>query len=139
MYIVSACLAGQRCRYDGTAKPCPRVIGLIRAGKAIPVCPEELGGLPTPRAPAEIVRVKGGQKVLQKSGTDVTAEFVKGAREALRIARLNKAEKAILKSKSPSCGIGQIYDGTFRGQLTKGDGVTAQLLKENGIECETKP
>lgn len=139
MYIVSACLAGQRCRYDGTAKPCPRVIGLIRAGKAIPVCPEELGGLPTPRAPAEIVRVKGGQKVLQKSGTDVTAEFVKGAREALRIARLNKAEKAILKSKSPSCGIGQIYDGTFRGQLTKGDGVTAQLLMENGIECETEP
>jgi uncharacterized protein YbbK (DUF523 family) len=134
MIIVSACLAGVNCRYDGGTKPCAAVIRLVAEEQAIPVCPEQLGGLPTPRLPAEQV----GEKVIRKDGLDVTAEFMRGAREALKIARLVGAKTAILKARSPSCGSGKIYDGSFTGRLVDGDGVFAGLCKKEGIEVRTE-
>lgn len=134
MMIVSACLAGVKCSGDGSARPSKKVIDLVRQGKAIPVCPEQLGGLPTPRAPSE--RKGGG--VFTKDGRDVTAEFEKGAEEALKTAQLADCKKAILKSLSPSCGSGRVYDGTFSGKPTDGDGVFAELLKKNGIKVLTE-
>ncbi len=127
MIIVSACLAGVKCALDGEARPCLKVIDIVKRGEAIPVCPEQLGGLATPRAPAE----QRGGMVFTKDGEDVTAEFELGAREALRIAKLANCKEAILKSKSPSCGSGKIYDGAFSGRLTDGDGVFAKLLKKD--------
>ena len=130
MKIVSACLAGINCRWDGESRPCKKVIELIKQGKAIPVCPEQLGGLTTPRIPQE----QKGEKVFRKDGIEVTKEFNQGAQETLKIAKIFNCKEAILKSKSPSCGSGKIYDGTFSGTLIKGNGVTAKLLKENGIK-----
>jgi len=130
MKIVSACLVGIKCRWDGKAKPCQKVIDLVKQGKAIFVCPEQLGGLTTPRIPAE----QKNNKVFTKEGKDVTVQFKKGAEEALKIAKLENCNEAILKSKSPSCGSGKIYDGTFSGKLIDGDGVFAKLLKKNGIK-----
>lgn len=130
MIIVSACLAGVKCSGDGSARPCQKVIDLVRQGEAIPVCPEQLGGLPTPRAPSE----RRDDKVFTKDGGDVTSEFRKGAEEALKIAQLANCNEAILKSKSPSCGSGKVYDGTFSGKLVNGDGVFAELLKRSDIK-----
>lgn len=127
MIIVSACLAGVKCAWNGDARPCQQVIDLVKRGEAIPVCPEQLGGLTTPRPPAE---QKGG-RVFTRDGEDVTTEFERGARAALRIAKLAGCKEAILKSKSPSCGSGKIYDGTFSGKLIDGDGVFAKLLKKD--------
>jgi uncharacterized protein YbbK (DUF523 family) len=129
MKLVSACLAGVRCRWDGNSRPSKAVIAMVKNGEAIPVCPEQLGGLETPRPAAEII----GGRVFSSDGVDVTDAFEKGAEEALRIARAYECKEAILKSKSPSCGSGEIYDGTFSGKLVKGDGITAALLKKNGI------
>jgi len=129
MKIVSACLAGIKCRWDGDSRPCEKVITLFRQGKAIPVCPEQLGGLTTPRIPAE----QKGRKFFTKDGRDVTPEFEKGAEEALKIAKLAGCKEAILKSKSPSCGSGKVYDGTFSDKLVNGDGIFAKLLKKNNI------
>jgi len=134
MKIVSACLAGVKCRYDGTSKPNKKVIELVKKGKAIPLCPEQLGGLSTPRIPSEI----RGNKVINKKGKDVTAFFIKGAKEALKIAKLAKCREAILKSKSPSCGVREIYDGSFTGKTKKGDGIFTRLLKKNNINCKTE-
>ena len=136
MIIVSACLAGYRCRYDGKIVPDAEIVALIKSGGAIPVCPEMMGGLPCPRVPAE--RTKDGLHVVTREGKDVTEAFMSGAEEALRMAKLYGCEKAILKAKSPSCGCGQIYDGTFSGTLREGDGVTAELFKENGITVQVK-
>ena len=130
MMIVSACLAGFPCRYDGKARPCAQVVELVRAGKAIPVCPEQLGGLPTPRTSCEI---REG-RVVDADGHDRTEAFRRGARAVLRIAQTYGATEALLQSRSPSCGSGRIYDGSFTKTLTAGDGVTARLLKENGIQ-----
>ncbi len=130
MMIVSACLAGFPCRYDGKARPCAQVVELVRAGKAIPVCPEQLGGLPTPRTSCEI---RDG-RVVDAEGYDRTEAFRRGARAVLRIAQTYGATEALLQSRSPSCGSGWIYDGSFTKTLTAGDGVTARLLKENGIQ-----
>ena len=144
MKIVSACLAGIKCRWDGEARPCPRIIELVKKGMAIPVCPEQLGGLPTPRIPQEIQGESGEKvldgkcKVLNKNKEDVTDKFIKGAEEILKIARLVNAEEFIGKSKSPSCGCGKTYDGTFSGNLIEGDGVAAALLKRNGIKVITE-
>ena len=102
----------------------------MKEGKAIPVCPEQLGGLSTPRKPAEQM----GKKIFTKNGLDVTFEFKKGAKEALKIAKLSGCKKAILKSESPSCGIGKIHDGTFSGKLVDGDGVFTKILKRNNIK-----
>ena len=130
MMIVSACLAGFPCRYDGKARPCAQVVELVRAGKAIPVCPEQLGGLPTPRTSCEI---RDG-RVVDAEGYDRTEAFRRGAGAVLRIAQTYGATEALLQSRSPSCGSGRIYDGSFTKTLTAGDGVTARLLKENGIQ-----
>jgi uncharacterized protein YbbK (DUF523 family) len=134
MKIISACLAGINCRWDGQARPCQKVIKLVKQGQAIPVCPEQLGGLTTPRPPAE----QKGNKVFTKDGKDVTSQFKNGAKEALRIAKLTGVKEAILKSKSPSCGLGKIYDGTFSDKLIAGDGVFAKLLKKNKIKVFTE-
>ncbi len=144
MILVSACLCGVKCRYDGNAKPDEAVIALLREGKAIPVCPEQLGGLPVPRPPAEIMEgdgeaVLGGSAcVRNRLGQDVTQAFIAGAEETMNIARLSGARKAILKANSPSCGAGIIYDGTFSGNTRAGDGVAAALLRKNGIEVEAR-
>lgn len=130
MKIVSACLAGVKCRWDGEARPCQKVVELVKQGKAIPVCPEQLGGLTTPRAPAE----QKEDEVFTKTGENVTTEFERGAEEALKIALLANCNEAITKSKSPSCGSGKVYDGTFSGKLIDGDGVFAKILKKNNIK-----
>lgn len=136
MIIVSACLAGYRCRYDGKIVPNEAVVALMKSGEAIPVCPEMLGGLPCPRVPSE--RSEDGKAVYARDGKDVTEAFQRGADETLRIARLYDCRHAILKAKSPSCGCGEIYDGSFSNVLRKGNGVTADLLLENGITVEVK-
>ena len=136
MIIVSACLAGYRCRYDGAVKPDEDIVALMRQGKAIPVCPEMLGGLPCPRVPAE--RTKDGTSVVTKDGKDVSEPFRIGAEETKRIAELYGCRHAILKAKSPSCGRGVIYDGTFTGTLREGNGVTAELLMNSGITVEVR-
>ena len=129
MKLVSACLAGVKCRWDGDSRPSEKIMEMVRKGEAVPVCPEQLGGLATPRPAAEIIN----GKAITTDGRNVTREFQKGAEETLEIARLAGCKEAILKSKSPSCGSGEIYDGTFSGKLAKGDGITTALLKRNGI------
>lgn len=136
--LVSACLLGVNCRYDGGNGRQESLIGLIEKYNFIPVCPEQLGGLETPREPAEqIVKFVTGDhdeiRVVDRSGKDVTDSFIKGAEETLKLARLYDCKRAILKERSPSCGHGCIYDGTFSGTKVPGDGVTARLLEENGI------
>jgi uncharacterized protein YbbK (DUF523 family) len=132
-YIVSACLAGEECRYDCQAKPREKIIDLVKNGKALAVCPEQIGGLPTPRPPAEEVSSMIFKTI---DGDDVTAEYLKGASEASLMAKHHLVEKAFLKSKSPMCGCGQVYDGTFKGKLVPGDGIFARMLKQLGIEVE---
>lgn len=127
--LVSACLLGVACRYDGKSKPNPEVLKLVEKFNLIPICPEQLGGLPTPRIPSEI----SNTKVLTSEGKDVTLEYKKGATEALKIANIFNCKLAILKEKSPSCGCGKIYDGNFNKTLIVGNGITAQLFLENGI------
>lgn len=127
--LVSACLLGARCRYDGASKPLPGLERLLDAVDPVPVCPEQLGGLPTPRTPAE----RCGDRVVTRDGTDVTAQYERGAQEALRLAQLTGCTLALLKEKSPSCGCGRVYDGTHTGTLTGGNGVTAELLQQNGV------
>ena len=127
--LVSACLLGTPCRYDGKSKPCDAVIALRSRFELLPVCPEVMGGLPTPRIPSEIQ----GDRVRMRDGTDVTENYRRGAQKALEIARENGCKIAILKEKSPSCGKGAVYDGSFCGRLTDGMGVTAALLHAEGI------
>lgn len=132
--LVSACLAGEACRYNGAAAPHPAVLELVARGLAVPVCPEVLGGLPTPREPVEL---RGGLAV-DKSGADRTAEFRKGAQLALAICREHGCVSAILKARSPSCGRGRVYDGSFSGRLVDGDGVFAALLAAVGVTVRTE-
>ena len=127
--LVSACLLGCPCRYDGKSKPNDGVLALMEHHTLIPVCPEQMGGLATPRPPAE----RKGDGVFTENDTDATAQYRRGAEEALRLARLYGCTCAILKERSPSCGSGEIYDGRFSRTLIEGDGVTAALLKQNGI------
>lgn len=130
MILVSACLAGVNCKYSGGNNENEEIKKLVESGEAILICPEQMGGLTTPRKPAEQFK----DKVICEDGTDVTKNFERGAEEALKIAKLAGCKKAVLKSKSPSCGCGKVYDGTFSKTLIDGDGVTAKLLIENGIE-----
>ncbi len=134
MKICSACLLGINCRYNGEGKLNEKVINLTKKEALIPVCPEQLGGLETPRIPAES---KDGQ-IINENGIDVSKNFQQGAEEVFKIAKLYNITEAILKQCSPSCGCGQIYDGTFSGTIIKGDGVTTKLLKENGIKVKTE-
>ena len=127
--LISACLLGIGCRYDGKHKANSEVLSLGEKYNLIPVCPEIYGGLPTPRVPSERI----GDKVMMKDGRDVTENYKRGAMEALELCRIYNIKTAILKQRSPSCGKGEIYDGTFSGTLTERDGVTAELLIANGI------
>ena len=129
--LISRCLLGEPCRYDGKSRPlAAETLQALRARyDLIPVCPEVLGGLPTPRTPSE----RQGDRVVMKTGADVTEEYRRGAEAALQAAQENQVCAAVLKERSPSCGKGKIYDGTFTGTLTEGNGVTAELLMENGI------
>ena len=128
--IVSACLLGVSCRYDGNSKPNEKIIDLKEKYNLIPICPEIMGGLPTPRMPAEI---KDG-RVKTENGIDVTEEYKKGADEAIKLAKLFGCKKAILKENSPSCGCGKIYIGEFTRTLKDGNGITAELFMKNGID-----
>ena len=139
LLLVSACLLGIPCRYDGGSCPNDQLQALAAQGHVLPLCPEVLGGLPTPRPPAEIQGgdggdvLKGRARVVNIEGKDVTAEFLAGAQRTLRLARRWNINEAILKARSPSCGVGQIYDGSFNEQLVDGDGVTVALLKREGL------
>jgi uncharacterized protein YbbK (DUF523 family) len=144
MKIISACLMGCECRYDGKANYKEKIELLIKEGKAVPACPEQLGGLSTPRNPAEIVGgdgfdvLDGKARVVDNTGSDVTEQFIQGARQALRIAQAAGATEAILKERSPSCGSMMIYNGTFTKTKQAGVGVTAALLIRHGIKVESE-
>ena len=129
--LISACLLGLKCRYDGHSAPAPAVEELLRRPGLhfVPVCPEQLGGLPTPRESAERV----GERILTRSGADVTAPYRRGAEGAASLAARLGCTCALLKARSPSCGSGRIYDGTFTGALVPGDGVAAAALKGAGL------
>lgn len=129
-FLISACLLGTPCRYDGKSKEIPQTIrAIMRAHTLIPICPEVLGGLPTPRPSAE----RQGDAVVNREGRDVTENYLRGAHEAARLARLYGANGVILKERSPSCGTALIYDGSFGGRLIPGEGVTAEVLRRAGI------
>jgi uncharacterized protein YbbK (DUF523 family) len=140
MYLVSACLVGINTRYDGGCFCHEKLLKLAEEGKAIPVCPEQLGGCPTPRDPCEIAGGDGGDvldgrcSVVSINGADMTEKFIRGAEETLKLVKACGVKKAILKARSPSCGSGVIYDGTFSQKTAGGNGVTAELLIRNGIE-----
>ncbi len=142
--LVSACLAGINCRHDGGHKVNRKIKKMVEDGKAVCVCPEQLGGLDTPRKPAEIRNasgkdvLEGRAKVIREDGKDLTDCFIKGARQTLAIAKKYNIRKAILKSKSAACGKGEIYDGSFLNKLTKANGVTCQLLLDNNIKVITE-
>lgn len=129
--LISACLLGVDCRYDGENKKIDKALiqGLQEKYHLVPICPEIYGGLPTPREPGE----RQGDRVITKSGFDVTEQYMHGAHVALHFARLLDCKMAILKERSPSCGSVHIYDGTFTGSLKVADGITAELLMQNGI------
>lgn len=142
--IVSACLLGVNCRYDGCNNEVEKIKLLRNKYNLIPVCPEQLGGLATPRAPSEIVREadKSPEKVVKRvksiNGLDVTECFKKGAEEAMKITKYFRCPIAILKANSPSCGYEKVYDGTFTKKLTEGNGVFVEELVKNGIEIYTE-
>ncbi len=128
--LVSACLMGCPCRYDGKGQACPEVLALRDRHHLIPVCPEQLGGLPTPRPPAE----RRDGRVVSREGNDVTEQYRRGGEAAVELARLLGCTCAILKERSPSCGHGEIYDGTFSHARVPGDGIAAALLAEAGLK-----
>ena len=140
MDIASACLVGKKCRYDGEAREDKHIKKLYEDGLLVPVCPECYAKLPVPRCPSEIVGGDGADVlaglacVKARDGSDRTREFILGAQKTMEAARINGAKRAYFKSKSPSCGQGRIYDGTFSGNLRSGDGVASALLKQHGIE-----
>lgn len=128
--LISACLLGVNCRYNGTGGSLAEIGNLMELAELIPVCPEVLGGLSTPRPPAERV----GNRVISCEGGDVTEAYRRGASESLHLAKLFGAKLALMKERSPSCGSGEIYDGSFSHTRIPGDGTASELLKENGIE-----
>lgn len=142
--IVSACLTGCKCRYDNKSALSHGIENLVQNRQAVPVCPEQFGGLPTPRFPAEIVGgdgfdvLDGNAKVIDSQGNDVTQEFIDGAHRALNVALTIGATEAILKKNSPSCGSNLIYDGSFTGNKKKGVGVTSALLIRNGVSVTSE-
>ena len=139
MIIVSACLCGDNCKYNGGNNANEKVKDFIKGKEVMYVCPEQMGGLSTPRNPSEIVGsakgiLYGEDKIISNKGVDVSREFISGARKVLEIAKKNKVNLAILKAKSPSCGKGFVYDGTFTGNKIIGNGITAQILMDNGVK-----
>lgn len=142
MIIVSACLLGENCKYSGGNNKSENVIKYLEDKEYILVCPEQLGGLSTPRNPSEIITygnkdgndvLSGCTKVLSNKGIDVTKNFIQGAEETLKIAKEHNAKTAILKAGSPSCGYKNIYDGSFLGNKIQGMGVTAAILNKENI------
>ena len=127
--LVSACLLGLRCRYDGQSKPNGAVLALREKHALVPCCPEQLGGLPTPRSPSEWQ----GARIADREGQDVTARYLRGAEEAVSLARALGCELAVLKERSPACGSRKIYDGSFSGVLIPGEGSAARALRAAGI------
>ena len=144
MKLVSACLLGINCNYKGKSKPNQKLIEEFKGGLLYPVCPEVLGRMGVPHPPAEISGgtgldvINGKAKVMTSDGADVTKKFIDGAFAVLAIAESIGAKEAVLKARSPSCGCGKIYDGTFSDTLIDGDGVTAALLKKNGLKVVTE-
>ncbi len=140
MDIASACLVGKKCRYDGESREDKEIKKLYLEGKVKAVCPECLAGLAIPRCPSEISGgegkdvLDGNAVVIAQDGSNRTAEFLEGAYKALEAAKRQGAKRAYMKSKSPSCGVTAIYDGSFSGKLKKGSGVASELLRRNGIE-----
>lgn len=132
--LVSACLLGVDCKYNGGNNYNDKVVEYLKDKEVIPICPEIMGGLSTPRYPSERV----SNKVINNQNIDVTNEYIKGAEQALKLAKLFNVKKALLKAKSPSCGNGKIYDGTFTNTLIDGKGITTELLESNGIEVITE-
>jgi uncharacterized protein YbbK (DUF523 family) len=141
--LISGCSAGLPCSHDGRDRLDAGVRKILKSGAGLPACPEQLGGMPTPRETCEIVGgdgnsvLEGTARVVTRSGRDVTEYFLAGARHTLALARRHGCRKAVLKARSPSCGRGEIYDGSFSGMLKPGDGVTATLLMREGIEVVT--
>ena len=135
MIFVSACLAGINCKYSGGNNFNQKIFDMVKEGKAIPICPEQLGGLETPRNPAEIRIVDGIQHVIDNKGNDLTKQFEKGAKEVIEFAKQLGVKSFILQPRSPSCGIGKIYSGNFDGKLVTGNGILVELCKNNGIEA----
>lgn len=129
--MISACLAGKNCKYNGGNNRNEKVVKLMEENDVILVCPEQMGGLPTPRVPSEV----RDSVVITRDGRNVDAEFRAGAAKCLEIAMQEQPDLIVLQSRSPSCGVKQRYDGTFTGTLTDRAGVTAQLLMENGFKC----
>lgn len=127
--LVSACLLGLRCRYDGKSKPSAAVLALGETHTLFPLCPEQLGGLPTPRPPAEWQ----GERIVNRAGQDVTEAYRRGGEEAVRLAKLTGCRWAILKERSPACSCDRIYDGSFSGVLREGRGSAAEALAEAGV------
>lgn len=144
MILVSSCLCGEKCKYNGGDNFNKEVIEYLLSQEVVRVCPEVMGGLSTPRTPAEIVGgsaqdvLQGKAKVMTKAGEDVTSAFLTGASKTLELAKQFQIKKAILKAKSPSCGKGKVYDGTFNGQIIEGNGITAELLLKEGIQVMTE-
>lgn len=144
MILVSSCLCGEKCKYNGEDNLNVDVIAYLERKEVIHVCPEVFGGLSTPRTPAEIVGgsardvLKGNAKVMTKEGEDVTMAFIRGANKVLQLAKQFNVKQAILKAKSPSCGKGEVYDGSFNQNLIAGNGITAELLLKEGIEVITE-
>lgn len=148
LILVSACLLGVACRFDGQSCPNAKLNALATQGKVLPFCPEVAGGLPTPRLPAEIAEafagldghavLDGETRVLRSDGADLTEQFIAGAQAALALAKRIGIRQAILKANSPSCGAHRIHEGQFSGSLVPGDGVTAALLTRNGIKVITE-
>lgn len=138
MILVSACLVGLNCKYSGGNNYNEEIFNMVKNGEAIPVCPEQLGGLKTPRVPAEIRIINGKRCVITNEGDDVTEQFEKGAKDVLEFAKKLNIKKAILQARSPSCGVGKIYSGNFDGKLVDGNGILAEMLMENGIKVENR-
>ncbi len=134
MIMVSSCLAGIRCRYDGKDNKVDDIVKMVEQGIAIPVCPEVIGGMSIPRKSCEIVNIDGNRRVQTEEGEDCTKEFMVGALRVLRIAKILDIEIVIFQQRSPSCGFGEIYDGCFRRKLVRGNGITADILSKNGIK-----
>lgn len=139
MYLISACLCGVNCKYNGANNYNEKCNELFISGKAVLICPEQLGGLTTPRISSELQAnakdvIEGNGKVITNEGLDVTREFIKGAKEVVEIAKKLHISAAILKEGSPSCGVNFVYDGSFNGNKVKGKGITTEMLNEIGIK-----
>jgi len=134
MYLVSACLIGVNCRYDGDNNYNHKLYEMFQKSQLYPVCPEVLGGLGIPREPCEIIKRENDYKVYNKKGIDRTTEFLIGAKKTLKVADLIEVTGAIFKENSPSCGVNYIYDGSFNSNIIEGKGFTTKYLEEAGYE-----